>query len=178
MTRLMGQEQKRISERIERLDAEREKLGAQLKELEIAERVLKRFGRKRAQPETGREHALRCRPRRRPLRSEDCRNAARQMHLWHFKRWNRLAARGAGRGIGGNPLARSARSAIAASGIRRFRFSPLAGARARRHWVDPAGSAGGRSRPCSPNIPRCARSRPNRGCSRGCGPRSRLATGT
>jgi hypothetical protein len=46
MTRLMGQEQKRISERIERLDAEREKLGAQLKELEIAERVLKRFGRK------------------------------------------------------------------------------------------------------------------------------------
>jgi hypothetical protein len=46
MARLMGQEQKRISERIERLDAEREKLGAQLKELEIAERVLKRFGRK------------------------------------------------------------------------------------------------------------------------------------
>jgi hypothetical protein len=40
----MGQEQKRISERIERLDAEREKLGAQLRELEIAERVLKRFG--------------------------------------------------------------------------------------------------------------------------------------
>jgi hypothetical protein len=40
----MGQEQERISERIERLDAEREKLGAQLKELEIAERVLKRFG--------------------------------------------------------------------------------------------------------------------------------------
>ena len=46
MTRLMGQEQKRISERIERLDREREKLGAQLKELETAERVLKRFGRK------------------------------------------------------------------------------------------------------------------------------------
>ena len=46
MTRLMGQEQKRISERIERLDREREKLGAQLEELEIAERVLKRFGRK------------------------------------------------------------------------------------------------------------------------------------
>lgn len=44
MTRSMGQEQERISERIERLDAEREKLGAQLKELEIAERVLKRFG--------------------------------------------------------------------------------------------------------------------------------------
>ena len=44
MTRSMGQEQERISERIERLDAEREKLGAQLKELEIAERILKRFG--------------------------------------------------------------------------------------------------------------------------------------
>jgi hypothetical protein len=46
MTRLMGQEKNGISERIERLDAEREKLGAQLKELEIAERVLKRLGRK------------------------------------------------------------------------------------------------------------------------------------
>jgi hypothetical protein len=44
MTRLMGQEKKRISERVERLDAEREKLRAQLNELEIAERVLKRFG--------------------------------------------------------------------------------------------------------------------------------------
>jgi hypothetical protein len=42
----VGQEQKRISERIERLDAEREKLSAHLRELEIAERVLKRFGRK------------------------------------------------------------------------------------------------------------------------------------
>jgi len=44
MTRLMGQEKQRISERIERLDAEREKLSAQLNELEITERVLKRFG--------------------------------------------------------------------------------------------------------------------------------------
>lgn len=44
MTRLMGPEKKRISERIERLDAEREKLSAQIGELEIAERVLKRFG--------------------------------------------------------------------------------------------------------------------------------------
>jgi prefoldin subunit 5 len=40
----MGQEKQRISERIERLDAEREKLSAQLNELEITERVLKRFG--------------------------------------------------------------------------------------------------------------------------------------
>ncbi len=44
MTRLMGQEKKQISERIERLDAERDKLSAQLNELAIAERVLKRFG--------------------------------------------------------------------------------------------------------------------------------------
>ena|SRR5271168_2875486 len=44
MTSLMGQEKQRISERIERLDAEREKLSGQLNELEIAERVVKRFG--------------------------------------------------------------------------------------------------------------------------------------
>jgi hypothetical protein len=44
MTTLMGQEKQRISERLERLDAEREKLSAQLNELEIAERVLARFG--------------------------------------------------------------------------------------------------------------------------------------
>jgi hypothetical protein len=43
MTILMGQEKKRISERLERLDAEREKLSAELNELEIAERVLARF---------------------------------------------------------------------------------------------------------------------------------------
>ena len=43
MTRLMCQEKQRISERIERLDAEREKMRAQLDELETAERVLKRF---------------------------------------------------------------------------------------------------------------------------------------
>ena len=43
MTILMGQEKKRISERLERLDAEGEKLSAELNELEIAERVLGRF---------------------------------------------------------------------------------------------------------------------------------------
>ena len=43
MTTLMGQERQRISERLERLDAEREKLSAQLNELEMAERVLARF---------------------------------------------------------------------------------------------------------------------------------------
>jgi hypothetical protein len=40
----IGQEKLRISERLARLDAERTKLGDQLNELEIAERVLKRFG--------------------------------------------------------------------------------------------------------------------------------------
>ena len=43
MTTLMGQEKQRISERLERLDAEREKLSTQLNELEMAERVLARF---------------------------------------------------------------------------------------------------------------------------------------
>ena len=40
----IGQEKQRISERLARLDAEREKLSGQLEELEIAERVLARFG--------------------------------------------------------------------------------------------------------------------------------------
>jgi len=39
----MGQEKQRIVERLQRLDAEREKPSAQLNELEIAERVLARF---------------------------------------------------------------------------------------------------------------------------------------
>ena len=40
----IGQEKQRISERLARLDAERARLGVQLNELEIAERVLTRFG--------------------------------------------------------------------------------------------------------------------------------------
>ena len=40
----IAQEKLRISERLARLDAERTKLGDQLNELEIAERVLRRFG--------------------------------------------------------------------------------------------------------------------------------------
>jgi hypothetical protein len=43
MTTSMGQEKQRISERLARLDTEREKLSARLDELEIAERVLARF---------------------------------------------------------------------------------------------------------------------------------------
>jgi hypothetical protein len=41
----IGQEKQKIVERLARLDADREKLSAQLSELEIAERVLTRFGR-------------------------------------------------------------------------------------------------------------------------------------
>jgi hypothetical protein len=40
----IGQEKQRISERLARLDGERTKLGDQLNELEIAERILARFG--------------------------------------------------------------------------------------------------------------------------------------
>jgi hypothetical protein len=40
----IGQEKQRVSERLARLDAERSKLADQLSELEIAERVLTRFG--------------------------------------------------------------------------------------------------------------------------------------
>ena len=46
MTALMEQEKQRIFQRLARLDAEREKLSGELDELEIAERVLARFGRK------------------------------------------------------------------------------------------------------------------------------------
>ena len=44
MTTLMEQEKQRISQRLARIDAEREKLSGELDELEIAERVLARFG--------------------------------------------------------------------------------------------------------------------------------------
>jgi hypothetical protein len=40
----IAQERKKLSERLARLDAEREKLAGQLNELEVAERVLSRFG--------------------------------------------------------------------------------------------------------------------------------------
>ena len=41
----IGQEKQKVMERLARLDSDREKLAAQLNELEIAERVLTRFGR-------------------------------------------------------------------------------------------------------------------------------------
>jgi hypothetical protein len=40
----IGQEKQKVMERLARLDTDREKLAAQLSELEIAERVLTRFG--------------------------------------------------------------------------------------------------------------------------------------
>ena len=40
----IGQEKQKVMERLARLDTDREKLAAQLNELEIAERVLTRFG--------------------------------------------------------------------------------------------------------------------------------------
>lgn len=40
----IGQEKQRLAERLARLDSEREKIAAQLNELEVAERVLARFG--------------------------------------------------------------------------------------------------------------------------------------
>jgi hypothetical protein len=63
----MGQEKQRIAERLERLDAEREKLSAQLYELEIAERVLARFGAKAVT--TGKRGSARL-PKTAPVASE------------------------------------------------------------------------------------------------------------
>ena len=40
----IGQERQRLGDRLARLDADRAKLAQQLEELEIAERVLSRFG--------------------------------------------------------------------------------------------------------------------------------------
>jgi hypothetical protein len=53
----------------------------------------------------------------------------------------------------GQSSVRTATSAMAPSGNRPICDQPFGGCACRR-----AGSAGGRSRPCSPNIPRCARS--------------------
>jgi hypothetical protein len=44
MSETIGQEKQRIAERLARLDTERTKLAEQLNELEVAERVLSRFG--------------------------------------------------------------------------------------------------------------------------------------
>src|SRR5438552_18390102 len=57
----IGQEKQRISERLARLDGERTKLGDQLNELEIAERIMARFG--------GKAEAIERRRRGRPART-------------------------------------------------------------------------------------------------------------
>ena len=57
----IGQEKQRISEQLSRLDGERTKLGDQLNELEIAERILTRFG--------GKAEATEKRRRGRPART-------------------------------------------------------------------------------------------------------------
>ena len=64
MTMSMGQEKKRISERLERLGAEREKLSAELNELEIAERVLHASRIKRLKPRSWRQRDRRTLERR------------------------------------------------------------------------------------------------------------------
>jgi hypothetical protein len=59
----IGQEKQRVSERLARLDAERTRLGDQLNELEIAERVLTRFGGKvNTTPRRGRGRPARTAP--------------------------------------------------------------------------------------------------------------------
>ena len=77
MTRLMGEEKQRISERIERLDAEREKLRAQLNELEITERVLKRFGGEGVT--TGKRGKTRLAPKTAPVAGEKRRARGNQV---------------------------------------------------------------------------------------------------
>jgi len=66
----MEQEKQRISERLARLDAERQKLSDQLHELEIAERVLARFGGKAVTTEKRRSA--------RPARTAPAAGAARK----------------------------------------------------------------------------------------------------
>ena len=73
----IGQQKQRISERLTRLDAERTKLGDQLNELEIAERVLTRFGGKADMTERGGEDA-RQRPHQRPVGSAAPEAASKQ----------------------------------------------------------------------------------------------------
>jgi hypothetical protein len=58
----IGQEKQKVTERLARLDADREKLTSQLNELEIAERVLTRFGRVETAQRRGRGRPARSTP--------------------------------------------------------------------------------------------------------------------
>jgi hypothetical protein len=61
-TEEIGQEKQKVMERLARLDADREKLASQLNELEIAERVLTRFGRAETAQRRGRGRPARSTP--------------------------------------------------------------------------------------------------------------------
>jgi hypothetical protein len=65
----IGQEKQKVMERLTRLDADREKLAVQLNELEIAERVLTRFGRVEMTQRRGRGRPARSIPAPAPERS-------------------------------------------------------------------------------------------------------------
>ena len=64
----IGQEKQKVTERLARLDADREKLASQLNELEIAERVLTRFGRVETAQRRGRGRPARSTPAPAPER--------------------------------------------------------------------------------------------------------------
>ena len=64
-----GQEKQKVVARLARLDADREKLAGQLNELEIAERVLTRFGRVETAQRRGRGRPARSTPAPAPERS-------------------------------------------------------------------------------------------------------------
>jgi hypothetical protein len=69
-TEEIGQEKQKVMERLARLDADREKLAAQLNELEIAERVLTRFGRAETAQRRGRGRPARSTPAPAPPASQ------------------------------------------------------------------------------------------------------------
>jgi hypothetical protein len=64
----IGQEKQKVMERLARLDADRERLAAQLNELEITERVLTRFGRVETTARRGRGRPARPAPAPAPQR--------------------------------------------------------------------------------------------------------------
>lgn len=72
----IGQEKQKVMERLARLDADREKLAAQLNELEIAERVLTRFGRVETTQRRGRGRPARTTPATAPERGSGRARAA------------------------------------------------------------------------------------------------------
>ena len=65
----IGQEKQKVTDRLARLDADREKLASQLNELEIAERVLTRFGRVETAQRRGRGRPARSTPAPAPARA-------------------------------------------------------------------------------------------------------------